>query len=190
MIFLVRLNLNRYAIKTLPMKKTFFMLLCFAIFSSCESDGEIVGGPGEDSFFRITDFTISGNPTDLNNDDVLNSNMLFEFSNYFNNTYDLEIKARKNSSLLSFYLPKQNVAFDYLCCPDGFVEFTKGGFTVSIVKDQDSISNYYIDNENKINSFIKSGENTYVLTLEKEYLNFDTNLFLKRIFEIKYERVD
>ena len=84
------------------MKKIFLFVLCFASLLSCEKDSEVEGGLKESTFFKITEFKISENSIDLNNDNISNSNMLLEFLNYFNNTYDLQIQKNNNSSLISF----------------------------------------------------------------------------------------
>ena len=173
------------------MKKIFLMFLFFASLTSCVKDSEIVGGLKEDTYFKITVFKISGNPIDLNNDSIPNSNMLLEFSNYFNNTYDLQIKKSKDSSsLISFYIPKQNIFFDSVCCPNGYVEFSKSGFTINQEKNQTILENQVIDNNNKIISFSKFDNNTYKLVLEKRYYNFSLNTDYLNIFEIEYELIE
>lgn len=166
------------------------MFLCLVTLASCEMDPELEGGIKEDAFFRIVEFNSSDGAVDLNNDAVLNSDMLLELPGYYNATYDLEIKTDKNSSLLSFYLPKQNIFYDYPCCPGGFVEFSRNGFTISRGRDQASIFNSVIDDETTVNSFIKSDEDTYILTMEKEYFDFNTNVWVTRTFEVKYRRTE
>ncbi len=178
------------ALKSILMKKFIFALLCIVIFSSCENDSEIVGGIKKDAYFRITEFIIPENSIDLNNDSIINSNMLLEFSNYFDNTYDLQIQTDKNSSLLTFYLPKQNTFFGYLCCPNGYVEFSKSGFTISMNRTQTKLENQTIDNENKIILFSKLNDSSYKLILEKKYFDFNSNFFSAKIFEIKYDIIN
>lgn len=172
------------------MKKIVFTLLYIITLCSCENDAEIVGGTKKDYYFKITEFIISENSIDLNNDNVINSNMLLEFSNYFNDTYDLQIKANNNSSLLSFYLPKQNIFFDYLCCPNGYVEFSKNGFTINMNRRQTILENQIIDNENKIILFSKLNDSSYKLILEKKYFDFNSNAFSAETFEIKYDIIN
>ena len=116
--------------------------------------------------------------------------MFLEFLNYFNNTYDLQIKTNKNSSLLSFYLPKQNIFFDYLCCPNGSVEFSKNGFTINMNRTQAKLENQIIDNENKIISFSKLNDSSYKLILEKKYFDFNSNSLSAKNYEIKYNMIN
>lgn len=172
------------------MKKIICIILCLTIFSSCEDDTQIVGGFTEDSYFKITEFIIAETSIDLNNDNISNIDMFDEFSNYFNNTYDLQIKTNNNSSLFSFYIPKQNIFSDYLCCPNGYVEFVKNGFTINLDKNQTIIDNLIIDNETKIISFSKIGNTSYKLILEKKYYAFNSSSFSNEIYELKYDIIN
>ncbi|MEZ0007364.1 hypothetical protein ABH942_002745 [Flavobacterium sp. 28YEA47A] len=172
------------------MKKIMFLFLCFTVIFSCENDSKIEGEIKRDSYFRITEFIISENSIDLNNDNIMNTNMFLEFLNYFNSTYDLQIKTNKNSSLLSFYLPKQNIFFDYLCCPNGYVEFSKNGFTINMNRTQTRLENQIIDNENKVILFSKLNDSSYKLILEKKYFDFNSNSLSAKIYEIKYDMIN
>ena len=172
------------------MKKKIFICSSLILLCSCENDSKIVGGIKDDNYFKISEFNISENSIDLNNDNVQNSNMLLEIPNYFNNTYDLQIKTDNQSVLICFYIPKQNISFDYMCCPNGYVEFSKNGFTISTDVNQNIIENIEIDNETKIISLLKLNENSYKLFLEKKYFDFSTNQFVTKTYEIKYEITD
>ena len=84
------------------MKKKIFICFSLILLCSCENDSKIVGGIKDDNYFKISEFIISENSIDLNNDNIQNSNMLLEIPNYFNNTYDLQIKTDNQSVLISF----------------------------------------------------------------------------------------
>lgn len=172
------------------MKKIFSFLLCCTILLSCEKDVEVEGGFKKDTFFKIIEFKISENSIDINNDNISNSNMLLEFLNYFDNTFDLQIQKNNNSSLISFYIPKQNVFFDYVCCPSGYVEFSKYGFTINQEKNQVVIENEIIENGINIISFSKLSNSSYQLILEKKYYDFSLNAESSNIYEIKYEMIN
>ncbi len=172
------------------MKKIFLFVLCFASLISCEKDSEIEGGLKESTFFKITEFKISENSIDLNNDNIPNSNMLLEFLSYFNNTYDLQIQKNNNSSLISFYIPHQNIFYDYVCCPNGYVEFSKNGFTINQDKNETTLENQVIENGIKIISFVKTDNSSYNLILEKKYYDFSLNTESSNVYEIKYEIIN
>lgn len=173
------------------MRKIFYAFLCFITFCSCENDSEIVGGTKQDSFFKVTHFDIEQGSLDLNNDNIINSNMKLEFLNYFNETYDLQIKKlNDNSSLISFYIPKQNISFNYVCCPTGYVEFSKNGFTINMEQNQSTIENLVIDSNTRIISFSKLNNTSYKLILEKKYYDFNISIESSNIYEIQYEIIN
>jgi hypothetical protein len=168
------------------MKKNIIMLIAFQLlFLSCTDDNDIIGDNKVSKEFKITSFKSFENQIDINNDNITNSNMLLEIENYFNSA-DLETKEFDNEILISFYIPKQNIYYDYNCCPSGYVEFSKNGFTLLTNKDI-VVEDVIIDEENRIINFSKISDLKYKLILQKKYFNFDLMQFDFVNFEILFE---
>lgn len=172
------------------MKRIALILVCFIMLSSCEEDLETMNWMPEDVYYKIISFRVADGSIDLNNDGIKNADIFLEVTNYFNGTYNLQIKSNSDSSLLSFYFPAQNISYDYLCCPDGYVEFYKNGFTTLVRKNQPILESRVIDADNKIIQFSKVTETRYKLLLEKKYFDFSTTSYQTKTFEIVYDRID
>ncbi len=163
-----------------------FILTIVSMFGCGEDESNTIS---QDSYYRIISFeTIDNSEIDLNNDSISNSNILKELTNYSNYPYDLEIKSLKNQKLYSFYLPNQNIQYDLNCCPNGYVEFSRNGFTIILDKDIFSIENMEIDSENYLVNFTEQNNNQMKMVLRKKYFNFNDNGLKNMEFEIIYEK--
>ncbi len=164
--------------------KTTFLLI---LFYSCSNEYVDDNIPLEQKFYKIVSFTSTQGLIDINNDGVINSNILLETTNYSSYPYDLQIMIKRSKDYVSFYLPFQNIVYDFNCCPSGYVEFTRNGSILELEKENHLIENLIIDDENEIKYFGKISETRYKLILIKTYYNFNISQNINSEFEIIYE---
>lgn len=161
----------------------YLLFLISIFFISCSNDDEDID-ISRDKYFKIVSFKTNGTQLDLNNDNLSNSNILLELTNYSAYPYDLEIKRLSdNSELFSFYLPKQNII-------NNFVEFYRGGGFTFLQEEEDIVNNIEIDDENFITELVKSSASNYKLTLQKKYYDFSTKTMETIEFEIIFEQIE
>jgi len=167
----------------------FFLILTIASMFGCSDDESST--TNQDDYYRVLSFeTTANSEIDLNNDGISNSNVLNELTNYSIYPFDLEIKSLNNQKLYSFYLPNQNIQYDLNCCPSGYVEFARNGFTITLDNDIFSTENMEIDSDNYVINFTKQNNNQMKIVLRKKYFDFNDISFKNIEFEIIYEKTN
>ncbi|WP_052184105.1 hypothetical protein [Psychroserpens sp. Hel_I_66] len=133
---------------------------------------------------------------DLNNDNITSLELTNEIDSFGSN--DLEIK----SNIISLFLPKTWITFQYPSSPEGSVEFIDYGFGTNyqyednsfLIETKSYVEKSYIDNiENDKNVTLTSNlnvvdSNHLKMSISKEYYDFSTNEWIMLNIEIVFEK--